>query len=770
MEATSETAGGAGVPAELIIQNGRLKGTCKPLSQAVTLMGRGNGCDIRLNVDGVSAVHCVLAHGADGLTIRDLQTSAGTVVNGRPVGMAALHDGDHITVGPFQFQVRIKAPIGPSPAELIARHSQEKDALRIQAAAVAAQQTALAEEEARIQQRKSGLEQQEVQLGAHLEEKRRKLQELRDKTREAHTALQVAQSLHQEQVSESQRDLSQAREEIEDARREAQTERHRLLTLLKRLRQRWHRHWAGERSTIQHREQEVARHWRAIDQERQLLQDEKHDLNQAILRFNGETELGRRQLQADWDEFRSEKRQEEETRAREQARMFERAAALDQQEADLTDLERDLTDQRRRCQEMRLRLEKETEGLETRVGNQRRKIVDHEQELARLDTALKEKKALAAGLETTLEGQEAVPDVTAEPVAKKAPAVEVSSSESSVEIAALKKSCEDRLRSLEKLSSELADQRLHVAEQCERLVQSQHRWQQSRDAVVVDLEEQASTLKQREHSCCQREQALELADYRLRQQQASSAQIQKHLEGWQARMSARQAIWEGERERLLTDIQCREKTAEQRLASVNQLHQRWTKRRRREIEWLQAERASSDKLRQQCTTLQEACQRRSTALEQAQRDLAERSLALEQLQQEALNQSANPAGGTRRLERLKARWTALSEAAREGISQERESLKTEAERLEEYHRKLQKHAGKLAAQQAELARNQSEWEQQQLLAQEEMTRLRSEVLHSHGQRELYEKQLVDVREETERLARLLLDEAEPMAIPIFKAA
>src|SRR5690242_18220180 len=89
--------------AELIVQNGRLKGTSKPLNLPITLVGRSAGCDMRLNVEGVSAVHCVLVHGPAGLVLKDLQSERGTLVNGRPASATLITNGDQLTIGPFQF-------------------------------------------------------------------------------------------------------------------------------------------------------------------------------------------------------------------------------------------------------------------------------------------------------------------------------------------------------------------------------------------------------------------------------------------------------------------------------------------------------------------------------------------------------------------------------------------------------------------------------------------------------------------------------------------
>src|SRR5438128_2148030 len=119
MEATQATPPDpAGTPpppgGELVLQNGRLSGTRTPLTVPVTVLGRAAGCDVRLNVDGVNPLHCVLVQGPEGLTVRDLGGETGTLVNGTAVGTALLQEGDTLAVGPFRFRVHLP-PAGPSP-------------------------------------------------------------------------------------------------------------------------------------------------------------------------------------------------------------------------------------------------------------------------------------------------------------------------------------------------------------------------------------------------------------------------------------------------------------------------------------------------------------------------------------------------------------------------------------------------------------------------------------------------------------------------------
>src|SRR5262245_11065919 len=96
---------------ELIVQNGRLSGTRRPLSDPLTLIGRATGCDVRLTVDGVGAQHCLVARTPAGLIVRDLGCEAGTQVNDHAVTTSTLQDGDILTVGPFRFLVRLPASV-----------------------------------------------------------------------------------------------------------------------------------------------------------------------------------------------------------------------------------------------------------------------------------------------------------------------------------------------------------------------------------------------------------------------------------------------------------------------------------------------------------------------------------------------------------------------------------------------------------------------------------------------------------------------------------
>src|SRR5262249_5648845 len=147
---------------ELILANG----VRRPLTAPFSIVGRAPCCEIRVNAPDVNPLHCALVHVPCGLMLRDFQTEAGTFVNGDRVTLCTWAEGDGVTAGPFQFEVHLPlagtaADEPPLPEEALGR---EKDALRIQAAAVVAQQAALTEEEAKLKQREIALQRQEEQL------------------------------------------------------------------------------------------------------------------------------------------------------------------------------------------------------------------------------------------------------------------------------------------------------------------------------------------------------------------------------------------------------------------------------------------------------------------------------------------------------------------------------------------------------------------------------------------------------------------------------
>jgi len=78
-----------------------------PITGPVTVLGRGEDCNLRLPVVDVSRRHCELRLSGDKLTVKDLGSSNGTYVNNKRINEAGLDAGDRLVIGPVVFTVQI---------------------------------------------------------------------------------------------------------------------------------------------------------------------------------------------------------------------------------------------------------------------------------------------------------------------------------------------------------------------------------------------------------------------------------------------------------------------------------------------------------------------------------------------------------------------------------------------------------------------------------------------------------------------------------------
>lgn len=71
------------------------------------LIGRGEGCKVRLRSDLVSRHHCVLAHVGGSWHVRDLDSANGTFLNGEAVQSRQVRDGDTLRLAEEGPAIRI---------------------------------------------------------------------------------------------------------------------------------------------------------------------------------------------------------------------------------------------------------------------------------------------------------------------------------------------------------------------------------------------------------------------------------------------------------------------------------------------------------------------------------------------------------------------------------------------------------------------------------------------------------------------------------------
>src|SRR5579885_2054156 len=113
---------------QLVVVRGKPEGKVIPLVGPKFKIGRGETCHLRPNSEQVSREHAEFTIGADSVSVRDLGSRNGTLVNGKALtDECRLKDRDLVQVGPLTFAVAIteatqaKAAVAPAaPAAAVA--------------------------------------------------------------------------------------------------------------------------------------------------------------------------------------------------------------------------------------------------------------------------------------------------------------------------------------------------------------------------------------------------------------------------------------------------------------------------------------------------------------------------------------------------------------------------------------------------------------------------------------------------------------------------
>ena len=85
------------------------------LVKDLTLLGRDEDCDIRLDHKSVSKLHCVVVKTDGLLLVRDLGSTNGTRVNGQRVRRAALLPNDMLSIANVKYLVKFGAVLDAEP-------------------------------------------------------------------------------------------------------------------------------------------------------------------------------------------------------------------------------------------------------------------------------------------------------------------------------------------------------------------------------------------------------------------------------------------------------------------------------------------------------------------------------------------------------------------------------------------------------------------------------------------------------------------------------
>src|SRR5689334_11237101 len=87
------------------------------LVKDLTLVGRNEDCDVRLDHKSVSKLHCIIVKTDGLLLLRDLGSTNSTRVNGQRVRRAALLPNDQLTIASYKFRVQFGNDIAAAPSQ-----------------------------------------------------------------------------------------------------------------------------------------------------------------------------------------------------------------------------------------------------------------------------------------------------------------------------------------------------------------------------------------------------------------------------------------------------------------------------------------------------------------------------------------------------------------------------------------------------------------------------------------------------------------------------
>ena len=76
------------------------------LEKDLTVVGRDENCDVKIDHKSISKLHCVIVKTDGLLLLRDLGSTNGTRVNGQRVRRAALLPNDTLAIANFRFSVK----------------------------------------------------------------------------------------------------------------------------------------------------------------------------------------------------------------------------------------------------------------------------------------------------------------------------------------------------------------------------------------------------------------------------------------------------------------------------------------------------------------------------------------------------------------------------------------------------------------------------------------------------------------------------------------
>ena len=705
-----------GRPGQCILKvlNGKNQGAIKTLTSAVTLLGEEKGCDIRLNSPQVEQLQCVVVETPQGFMVRNLYDCNKVKVNGEPVEQAVLHTGDELSVGPFSFHVEY-AEAGMSLQNKMSPEDhleEERQALRAQAAGVAAQQAFLFQEELRLSQMEKASQEKEKQLGMHFKEKHLRQVQVQRTLKLRFNKLKQKETALIELMKEQQQGLESQTEAAKSAQ-------HRYESLRNKLKSRWKIIARRQLAILASRNSAIDESMGKLSKEYEHIVREKKALEEAGALFDANCEKENRRLKESYDQLDIEQQQRSlKANAREmdlQHREKELASIRLQLDQAQAILEQD----RKHWDTYLTRLKLEEEGLEKRILNLREKLPDSAWPLPETETISREANPR----------NHAIPD----------------------EAGSL-------MSQLEGMASHLDDQRLVLLEAWHNLEQRKIIWEKEQNNLLVQLDVAGNDLVRRQKQIEQRESVLV-------QKEESSTRLEQQLSRQRKQLEADQAVYkiqlksfETERKSLLQELEARSEMIEKLTRLNDEARRELLQRGIRERDELQKEKSRLDEIRISANNIWKEYQNKLHDLEFQKQSLAITELALGRMTLEVLAGSKDGVGADRRLEKIRKGIVLRFQEETSMIQEGRKHLQAGAAQFERQIRELAHRENELVVRAGDLAVAQAGIDQKRdEIAHEKLMDLGS-IKVLQGKNKLLEDQISELRIQIEKLHAVLIDE------------
>ncbi|MFO0935455.1 MAG: FHA domain-containing protein [Gemmataceae bacterium] len=706
--------GGPAAVGGLIVRNGKHRGTRVPLKLPVTVIGRGEGCDVRLNAEGIAPLHCVIAITPAGPTLRTWD-SENTLVNQKPTAAAVLQNGDELKVGPCSFRVSWYGDLATAEPELPAVEQGSGD-------------------EWSMKEREAALHEQEIQLSALLEDKQKQVHELLTQLAAGREQFHAEKASIKDQLTvatASRREADQIRKAAEAARQKSHTTYRKLLARLKRQRMDWHREQAEGESKLSHA-------WKQYETARTAHEAER-------IAFVADAEKTKTRLQDAWHMLEEGQRRLLNDRKAAETIFAEYQQMLDQKYGALDAKEASVAEATARMEARCEGLLSEIAGLERRASHANLAVQELEQkrivlEAEGIEVATNRPNTPARVnllAEVPLDGRRdrSFDEVMNELLIRER------------ELTSEHKAIGSAKAELVRLSNELTDQRSVLTEQFTKLATAARLWQQAEVATAGELEQLAATVDAREQSVALREHRLLKAEETNRMRERELWSFRVKLEGWQAGLTAHEAQWYSERDRAAAESDRKRDHLAQWESSLETLCRTWNELRVKEREALQAEIAAWAGERSEYVSARTALDHEAIRLAKQAKQCAALMTALE---------STAATVDEKKLRVMRKRWE--SHFARfEKLWESRHKAATKlASSLDARIAESKKQIAAVGRERAQLERDKQTWDANKL-SRERIARENDQVYSlTVARAKRSDRELIELRSEVERIAGTLL--------------